>query len=87
MCLELLNENSPGVFDSSTHTHHKQSSLQATHPKVMGVFTIGSYLPSASSVLSHVYENTSNESKQSSRLEEESDIDNPLSVLMLHGKR
>lgn len=90
MCLELLNENFPGIFQSkpSTQTHQHLSSLQKTHPKVAGIFTIASYLPTSSSVLSHAYEySSSNESKITSREEKAlgKNQAHPLSVLMLHG--
>lgn len=81
MALELLNENCPGVLKNHTNQHNHRSSLQRKHPKVTGVFSIASYMPYASNILSHVYENTSNEHKLASHVGDAP----PLPVLMLHG--
>jgi len=82
MVLELLNENHRGILQTHTNQHSHRSSLQRKHPKVTGVFTLASFLPNSSSILSHVYENTSNEHKMASSVASTP----PLAVLMLHGK-
>ena len=83
MCLELLNENFSGPFQSSFS--ESIPSIRKTHPKVIGVCTMASFLPNSSSILSHAYgKEVSNESKGNDV--EKVTKSKHISILMMHGE-
>lgn len=86
MCLELLDENQSGPFHTSSRTHRSLSSLQQKHPKVIGMFTLASYLPRNSSILSHAYESMLSAESHHTGTGSDGTHPHPLPVLMMHGE-